>query len=164
MASRLEGKVALITGGTSGIGADTARLFSEEVAKVVIVGRSEEKGTNLADELGENVVFKKADRSIEKDISDSDNFTVESCGQMDILINNAGKNVDNLSLRMKEDEWKDVIDINLTSTFLLSKYAIKKMLKSKFGRVVNITSVVGHTGNTGHLTTLSLEQVNFRPA
>ena len=76
MASRLEGKVALITGGTSGIGADTARLFSEEGARVVIVGRSEEKGTNLADELGENVVFKKADITIEKDISDSVNFTV----------------------------------------------------------------------------------------
>ena len=65
------------------------------------------------------------------------------------MINNAGKNADNLSLRMKEDEWKKVIDINLTSTFLLSKYAIKKMLKKKFGRIVNITSVVGHTGNLG---------------
>ena len=90
MASRLEGKVALITGGTSGIGADTARLFSEEGARVVIVGRSEEKGANLADELGKNVVFKKADITIEKDISDSVNFTVESFGRMDILFNNAG--------------------------------------------------------------------------
>ena len=68
---------------------------------------------------------------------------------MDILVNNAGTNVDNLSLRMKEDEWKKVIDINLTSTFLLSKHSIKKMLKTKFGRIVNITSVVGHTGNLG---------------
>ena len=65
------------------------------------------------------------------------------------MINNAGTTVDNLSLRMKEDEWKKVLDVNLTSTFLLSKYAIKKMLKNKFGRVVNITSVVGHTGNVG---------------
>jgi 3-oxoacyl-[acyl-carrier protein] reductase len=70
-------------------------------------------------------------------------------GGLDILINNAGTNVDNLSLRMKDDEWKKVIDINLTSTFLLSKHAIKKMLKNKFGRVVNITSIVGHTGNLG---------------
>ena len=76
MTSRLKGKVALITGGTSGIGADTARLFSEEGAKVVIVGRSEEKGTNLYSELGENVVYKKADITIEKDISDSVNFTI----------------------------------------------------------------------------------------
>ena len=70
-------------------------------------------------------------------------------GGLDILINNAGVNADNLSLRMKDEEWKKVIDINLTSTFLLSKYAIKSMLKNKFGRVVNITSVVGHTGNLG---------------
>ena len=68
---------------------------------------------------------------------------------LDILVNNAGVNVDNLSLRMKEEEWKKVIDINLTSTFLLSKYGIKKMLKNKFGRVVNITSIVGHSGNLG---------------
>ena len=68
---------------------------------------------------------------------------------LDILINNAGINMDNLSLRMKDEEWKKVIDINLTSTFLLSKYAIKSMLKNKFGRVVNITSIVGHTGNLG---------------
>ena len=65
------------------------------------------------------------------------------------MINNAGKNIDNLSLRMKEDEWKKIIDINLTSTFLLTKYSIKKMLRSKYGRVVNITSVVAHTGNAG---------------
>jgi len=68
---------------------------------------------------------------------------------LDILINNAGVNADNLSLRMKDEEWKRVIDINLTSTFLLSKYAIKVMLKKKFGRVVNVTSIVGHTGNLG---------------
>ena len=72
-------------------------------------------------------------------------------GGLDVLINNAGVNVDNLSLRMKDEEWKKVIDINLTSTFLLSKYAIKKMLKNKFGRVVNIASIVGHTGNIGQV-------------
>ena len=70
-------------------------------------------------------------------------------GGLDVLINNAGTNVDNLSLRMKDDEWKKVIDINLTSTFLLSKYSLRNMLKNKFGRIVNITSIVGHTGNTG---------------
>ena len=70
-------------------------------------------------------------------------------GGLDILINNAGTNNDNLSLRMKEEEWKKVIDINLTSTFLLCKHSIKKMLKSKFGRIINITSIVGHSGNQG---------------
>ena len=77
------------------------------------------------------------------------NSCVSELGGLDVLVNNAGVNVDNLSLRMKDDEWKKVIDINLTSTFLLSKYAIKSMLKNKFGRVVNITSIVGHTGNLG---------------
>ena len=77
-----------------------------------------------------------------------DNATLE-LGGLDILVNNAGTNLDNLSLRMKDEEWKKVIDINLTATFLLSKHAIKKMLKNKFGRIVNITSVVGHTGNVG---------------
>ena len=70
-------------------------------------------------------------------------------GGLDILINNAGINLDTLSLRMKEEEWKKVIDVNLTSTFLLTKYGIKQMLKNKFGRVINITSVVGHSGNLG---------------
>ena len=77
-----------------------------------------------------------------------DNVTLE-LGGLDILVNNAGTNLDNLSLRMKDEEWKKVIDINLTSTFLLTKHSIKLMLKKKFGRVVNITSVVGHTGNLG---------------
>ena len=77
-----------------------------------------------------------------------ENVTFE-LGGLDILINNAGINIDNLSLRMKDEEWKKVIDVNLTSTYLLSKYAIKKMLKNKFGRIINITSIVGHTGNLG---------------
>ena len=78
---------------------------------------------------------------------------MENCslelGGLDILVNNAGINADNLSLRMKDEEWRKVIDINLTSTFLLSKHSIKKMLKNKFGRVVNITSIVAHSGNLG---------------
>ena len=83
--------------------------------------------------------------NIEKFIDETEN----DLGGIDVLINNAGINKDTLSLRMSEQEWKKVIDINLTSTFLLSKYAIKKMLKNKFGRVINITSIVGHTGNLG---------------
>ena len=77
-----------------------------------------------------------------------ENATSQLSG-LDVLINNAGITLDNLSLRMKNEEWKKVIDINLSSTFFLSKFAIKKMLKNKYGRIVNITSIVGHTGNMG---------------
>ncbi len=77
------------------------------------------------------------------------NNVVLDLGGLDILINNAGINKDNLSIRMKDEEWKKVIDVNLTSTFLLSKHSIKVMLKNKFGRIVNITSIVGHLGNLG---------------
>ena len=148
MASRLEGKVALITGGTSGIGADTARLFSEEGARVVIVGRSEEKGTNLADELGENVVFKKADITIEKDISDSVNFTVESFGQMDILFNNAGYGTaDNVAEITKEQ-----IDYGLgllSSVILGIKYAVEPMKTIGGGCIINNSSVAAHVYGQG---------------
>ena len=96
-----------------------------------------------------NALVKKFDISEHSRIEEFiENVSLE-LGGLDILINNAGVNSDNLSLRMKENEWKKVIDINLTSTFLLSKNSIKKMLKSKYGRIVNITSVVGHTGNLG---------------
>ena len=96
-----------------------------------------------------NIKVKKFDISEHSRIEEFiDNVSLE-LGGLDILINNAGINMDNLSLRMKDEEWKKVININLTSTFLLSKHAIKQMLKNKFGRIVNITSVVGHTGNLG---------------
>ena len=97
----------------------------------------------------QSIKVKKFDISEHSRIEEFIDDVVLELGGLDVLINNAGTNVDNLSLRMKEEEWKKVIDINLTSTFLLAKHAIKKMLKNKFGRVVNITSVVGHTGNLG---------------
>ena len=101
----------------------------------------------MADDVASKV--KKFDMAEHSRIEEFiDNVALE-LGGLDILINNAGINKDNLSLRMKDEEWKKVIDVNLTSTFLLSKYAIKKMLKNKFGRIVNITSIVGHTGNLG---------------
>ena len=92
----------------------------------------------------------KFDISKHDEIEDFVNRASDELGDgIDILINNAGINKDNLSIRMTIDEWKKVIDINLTSTFLLSKFTIKKMLKNKFGKIVNITSVIGHTGNVG---------------
>jgi 3-oxoacyl-[acyl-carrier protein] reductase len=104
---------------------------------------------DLLKKLYPNIKVKRFDMAEHQRVEEFiDNVSLE-LGGLDILINNAGTNMDNLSLRMKDDEWKKVIDINLTSTFLLSKYAIKKMLKNKYGRIVNITSVVGHTGNSG---------------
>jgi len=141
-------KKILITGATGGIGNELVKKFISLGGNVFGSGTKAEKLDKIKKEYP-SIKVKKFDISEHSRIEEFvENVTLE-LGGLDILINNAGKNVDNLSLRMKENEWKDVIDINLTSTFLLSKYAIKKMLKSKFGRVVNITSVVGHTGNTG---------------
>tara|TARA_B100000686_G_C16408295_1_gene770888 strand:+ start:15 stop:749 length:735 start_codon:yes stop_codon:yes gene_type:complete len=141
-------KNVLITGASGGIGSELVKKFVSLDANVLGSGTKAEK----LDEIKKkhpNIKVKKFDISEHSRIEEFiDNVSLE-LGGLDILINNAGTNVDNLSLRMKEDEWKKVIDVNLTSTFLLSKYAIKKMLKNKFGRVVNITSVVGHTGNLG---------------
>ena len=95
------------------------------------------------------IKIKKFDISSHSEIEKFIDEVSDELGGLDVLINNAGINRDNLSLRMKDDEWQKVIDINLTSTFLLSKYAIKKMLKGNSGRVINITSIVGHTGNIG---------------
>ena len=141
-------KKILITGASGGIGNELVKKFISLGGEVLGSGTKAEKLDSLKRQFS-NIKVKKFDISDHSRIEEFiDNVSLE-LGGLDILINNAGTNVDNLSLRMKDDEWKKVIDINLTSTFLLSKYAIKKMLKNKFGRVVNITSVVGHTGNLG---------------
>ena len=141
-------KKILITGASGGIGKELVKKFLSLGANVLGSGTKTEKLNELKKKHPE-LKIKKFDISEHSRIEDFiENATLE-LGGLDILINNAGTNADNISLRMKEEEWKKVIDINLTSTFLISKYCIKKMLKNKFGRVVNITSVVGHTGNLG---------------
>ena len=141
-------KNVLITGASGGIGGELVKKFVSLEANVLGNGTKAEKLDQIKKKYP-NIKVKRFDISEHSRIEDFiDNVSLE-LGGLDILINNAGTNADNLSLRMKEDEWKKVVDVNLTSTFLLSKYAIKKMLKNKFGRVVNITSVVGHTGNLG---------------
>ena len=141
-------KNVLITGASGGIGNDLVKKFVSLGANVLGTGTKAEK-LDLIKKKYPNIKVKKFDISEHSRIEEFiENVNLE-LGGLDILINNAGTNIDNLSLRMKDEEWKKVIDINLTSTFLLSKYAIKKMLKSKFGRVVNVTSIVGHTGNLG---------------
>jgi 3-oxoacyl-[acyl-carrier protein] reductase len=141
-------KNVLITGASGGIGGELVKKFVSLEANVLGSGTKAEKLDRIKKKYP-NIKVKRFDISEHSRIEDFiDNVSLE-LGGLDILINSAGTNADNLSVRMKEDEWKKVIDVNLTSTFLLSKYAIKKMLKNKFGRVVNITSVVGHTGNLG---------------
>jgi len=143
-----ENKKILITGASGGIGNALVKKFTSLGGQVLGSGTKAEK-LDLLKKQYPNIKVKKFNISEHSRIEEFiENVSLE-LGGLDILINNAGTNVDNLSLRMKDEEWKKVIDINLTSTFLLSKYSIKKMMRNKFGRVVNITSVVGHTGNLG---------------
>jgi len=141
-------KNILITGASGGIGNELVKKFVSLGGNVLGSGTKSEKLDKIKKQYP-NIKVKKFDISEHSRIKDFIDDVSLKLGGLDVLINNAGTNADNLSLRMKDEEWKKVIDINLTSTFLLSKHAIKKMLKSKFGRIVNITSVVGHTGNVG---------------
>jgi len=141
-------KNILITGASGGIGNELVKKFVSLGGNVLGTGTKTEK-LDLLKKKYPNIKVKKFDVIDHSRIEEFiDNVALE-LGGLDILVNNAGTNMDNLSLRMKEEEWKKVIDINLTSTFLLTKSAIKKMLKNKFGRIINITSIVGHTGNLG---------------
>ena len=141
-------KNILITGATGGIGNELVKKFISLGGNVLGTGTKTEKLDELKKKYS-NIKVKKFDMIEHERVEEFIDSAHLELGGLDVLINNAGVNADNLSLRMKDNEWKKVIDVNLTSTFLLSKYAIKKMLKNKFGRIVNITSIVGHTGNLG---------------
>ena len=141
-------KNVLITGATGGIGGELVKKFITLGANVLATGTKAEKLDTIKKQYP-NIKVKRFDISEHSRIEEFIDNVVLELGGLDILVNNAGTNMDNLSIKMKDNEWKKVIDINLSSTFLLSKYSIKKMLKSKFGRIVNITSIVGHTGNLG---------------
>ncbi len=143
-----KGKKILITGATGGIGNALVKKFLSLDGTVLATGTNTDKLDSLKKEFP-NINVLKFDISDHTKIEDFiENVTSQLVG-LDILVNNAGITMDNLSLRMKDEEWKKVIDINLSSTFYLCKHAIKKMLKNKYGRIVNITSIVGHTGNLG---------------
>ena len=141
-------KNILITGASGGIGTALVKKFVSLGANILGSGTKTEK-LELIKKQYPNIKVKKFDINNHSEIEEFMDSVSLELGGLDVLINNAGINIDNLSIRMKVEEWKKVIDINLTSTFLLSKYAIKKMLKNKFGRIVNVTSVVGHVGNLG---------------
>ena len=141
-------KKILITGASGGIGHALVKKFVSLNANVLATGTKTEKLDSLKNEFP-NINILKFDISDHSKIEEFVENVYSQLVGLDVLINNAGINKDNLSIRMKEDEWKKVIDINLGSTFLLCRSAIKKMLKNKYGRIVNITSIVGHTGNLG---------------
>ncbi|MCC7305101.1 MAG: 3-oxoacyl-[acyl-carrier-protein] reductase [Alphaproteobacteria bacterium] len=145
----LNGKKALVTGATGGIGASIARALHTQGAHVGISGRNEEKLNALAAELGERVSVLPADLSGGEAIEALVKNAEAAMGQIDILVNNAGLTRDNLSMRMKDEEWQDVIDVNLTAPFKLAKAVQRGMMKRRWGRIINISSVVGVTGNPG---------------
>lgn len=146
----LSGKNALVTGATGGIGSEIVKALIAQGANVILSGTREEKLQKLADELGSDVKYVACNLS---DAGEVDNLFDKAeelaGGQIDILVCNAGVTRDGLILRMKDQDFADVININLQSTFCLNRNAIKKMMRRKFGRIINISSVVGVTGNPG---------------
>jgi len=144
----LENKKIIVTGASGGIGNSIIEKLNEFGANILASGTRIEKLEELKSRFNKVKILKF-------DISQSDKIeefienAYKELGGLDCIVNNAGITQDNLAIRMSIDEWKKVIDINLTSTFLLSKFAIKKMLKNKSGKIVNISSIVGHTGNLG---------------
>ena len=145
----LKGKNIIVTGASGGIGNSIVEKLNQAGANLLVSGTRIEKLDELKN-IFENIRTLKFDISQIDKIEDFvENATKELGGNLDCIINNAGVTQDNLAIRMSLDEWQKVININLTATFLINKSVIKKMLKNKSGKIVNITSVVGHTGNLG---------------
>ena len=145
----LKDKNIIVTGASGGIGNSIVKRLNDFGANILASGTKIEKLEELKSKFS-NIKILKFDISKVEQIEEFvEKAATELGGNLDCLINNAGITQDNLAIRMSLDEWKKVIDINLTSTFLLSKFAIKKMLKKKSGKIINITSIVGHTGNLG---------------
>ena len=145
----LKDKKIIVTGASGGIGNSIVKRLTDCGANILATGTKIEKLEELKSKY-KNINIIKFDISQSDKIEEFiENATTALGGNLDCIVNNAGLTQDNLAIRMSLDEWKKVIDLNLTATFLLSKFAIKKMLKNKSGKIVNITSVVGHTGNLG---------------
>ena len=145
----LDGKTALVTGASGGIGAAIARALHKQGAIVAISGRKEEPLKALAAELGENCHIVIGALDTAESSKEIVTKAEAAMGQIDILVNNAGMTKDNLSMRLKDEDWQSVIDVNLSSCFRLSRAVMRGMMKRRFGRVINITSIVGVTGNPG---------------
>ena len=147
--SNLKNKNIIVTGASGGIGNSIVEKFYENGANILASGTRIEKLEELKKRFKDIKIMKFDISQHEKIEEFINNATDELGGSLDCIVNNAGITKDNLTIRMSLEEWTKVIDVNLTSTFLMSKYSIKKMLKNKSGKIINVTSVVGHTGNVG---------------
>lgn len=147
----LSGKGALVTGASGGIGAAIARTLHAHGAIVALSGTRAERLDALAAELGERSHVVPADLSDPAAVDALPAAADEALGSLDILINNAGLTRDNLAMRMKDEEWQAVLDVNLTAAFRLSRAVLRGMMKSRWGRIISVTSVVGATGNPGQV-------------
>lgn len=145
----LTGKGALVTGASGGIGAQIARELHKAGAKIAISGTRVEKLKELAGELGENVFVLPCDLRDRKAVTALAAKAEEALGTLDILVNNAGITRDNLFMRMSDEEWDDVIAVNLTSVFTLIRGAVRNMMRRRQGRIINIGSISGVIGNPG---------------
>ncbi len=145
---KLKDKVAIVTGSSKGIGLGIARVFSQEGARVAVVSRHEEEGRPVAQELGEKdgrAIFVKADVSSSESVQKMINTTVQAFGRLDVMVNNAGYHISKNVEKTSEEEWQFIINTNLFSTFLCSKYAIPHLRKTR-GNIINISSMVGLVG------------------
>jgi len=142
-------RAGLITGGATGIGAAIARRFAQTGAQVAICDIDSVNGEKLAAEIGDNARFYKLDIADEAQVNQTVGMIFEDYSRIDFLINNAGVTNDKLLIRMSKDDWDRVLQVNLTGTFLMTKAVAKFMMKQRYGRIVNIASVIGITGNFG---------------
>ena len=151
----LEGKTALVTGASGGIGSSIAYALAKQGARLALSGSNGDKlrafREQLSEEVGGDHVEITCDLSNSTQVEELIPATIDTLGTMDILVNNAGITRDNLAMRMKDEEWDQVIRINLEASFRLMRAAARPMMKARGGRIVSITSVVGHTGNPGQM-------------
>jgi 3-oxoacyl-[acyl-carrier protein] reductase len=145
----LTGKCALVTGASGGIGAEIARALHAAGAKVALSGTRREPLDALAAELGDRAFVLTCNLADATEVEALPKAAAAAMGSVDILVNNAGVTKDNLFMRMSDEEWASVIEVNLTSTFRLCRGVLRGMMKSRWGRIINISSVVGATGNPG---------------
>ena len=146
----LTGNTALITGASGGIGAAIARGLHQQGATVVLHGTRAERLAALADELGTNAHVVTANLSSREEAAGLAEQAAEAAGKpISILVNNAGITRDNLMMRMKDEEWDDVLDVNMTASMMITRACLRAMMKARFGRIISISSIVGVTGNPG---------------